>query len=278
MSPLKFENILGYRVANQGIEPSVNQVVSWLESGEHKTFVCANPHSLVLAAKDSLFDEAIHSADLVTPDGVGIILASKILGGIIRERVTGSDIFTGLSRALNRRTGYSYFFLGSTEETLDKIHQKLVVDYPNIQFVGSHSPPYKSAFNKEDNRLMIEAINAAKPDVLWVGMTAPKQETWIHQNRDKLDVKFIGAIGAVLDFYVGNVKRSHPIFLKFGLEWLPRLLQEPRRLWKRNFISSPKFMYRVICHKINGEKNLILSKPKTKALFAGANSRQQKRS
>ena len=100
---------------------------------------------------------------------------------------------------------------------------------------------------------MIEAVNTAKPDVLWVGMTAPKQEKWIYQNRDKLDVKFIGAIGAVFDFYAGTVKRPHPIFQKMGLEWLPRLCSEPRRLWRRNFVSNPLFMLRVIKARLKGQ-------------------------
>ena len=106
-------------------------------------------------------------------------------------------------------------------------------DFPNIK-VTTHSPPFKPEFSEEDNRQMIEAINQASPDVLWVGMTAPKQEKWIYQNKDKLNVKFIGAIGAVFDFYAGTVKRSSPWFQKHGLEWLPRLLQEPRLLWYRN--------------------------------------------
>ena len=93
---------------------------------------------------------------------------------------------------------------------------------------------------------MIEAINAAAPDVLWVGMTAPKQEKWIYRNRDRLDVGFIGAIGAVFDFYAGNIKRSPMLFQKCGLEWLPRLLQEPRRLFRRNFVSSPLFLWRLM--------------------------------
>lgn len=99
----------------------------------------------------------------------------------------------------------------------------------------------------------------AKPDILWVGMTAPKQEKWIYKNRDKLDVKFIGAIGAVFDFYAGKVKRSHPAFQKMGLEWLPRLLQEPQRLWRRNFVSNPKFMFDVMIHRVKYGKTA--SKP-----------------
>jgi N-acetylglucosaminyldiphosphoundecaprenol N-acetyl-beta-D-mannosaminyltransferase len=151
-----------------------------------------------------------------------------------------------LSAALNKEKGRRYFFLGSTEKNLIKIKEKMNEDYPNITVAGTYSPPFKPEFSEEENQLMIDAIIRARPDVLWVGMTAPKQEKWIFQNKDKLNVKFIGAIGAVFDFYSGNVKRSHPFFQKLGLEWLPRLLRQPRRLWRRNFISNPLFLLRVM--------------------------------
>jgi N-acetylglucosaminyldiphosphoundecaprenol N-acetyl-beta-D-mannosaminyltransferase len=252
------ENILGYKVISQQPKQCIDLIGGWLDSGEiGKVFVCANPHSLVGAKNDLLFQQAIHNADLVTPDGVGIIIASKILGGKIRDRVTGSDIFWGLSARLNETGGRSYFFLGSTEETLAAIRDKMAVEYPNIRFAGSYSPPYKAEFSAEDSRKMVVAVNAARPDVLWVGMTAPKQEKWIYQHREQLEVKFIGAIGAVFDFYIGKVRRSHPFFQRIGLEWLPRLLQEPRRLFKRNFVSSPLFLLRVFAQKfgrIGGSK------------------------
>lgn len=244
-------NILGYDVTDKTAEACIDQILSWLRLEDSaKVVVCANPHSLVLAESDKVFQQAIHHADLVTPDGAGIVLASKILGGNIHERVTGSDIFRGLSERLNETGGKSYFFLGSTAETLASIKGKMAVEFPNIRFAGSYSPPYRQEFSETDSRLMIEAVNAACPDVLWVGMTAPKQEKWIFLYRDHLNVKFIGAIGAVFDFYVGNVKRSHPIFQKMGLEWLPRLVQEPRRLFRRNFVSSPLFLWRVLRQKL----------------------------
>jgi len=252
MSLLKSENILGYPISSNSVQSCIEQIATWLESGDQKNFVCANPHSLMVAEKDHIFCKAIHSADMLTPDGVGIIIASKLLGGRIKERVTGSDVFEGVNNILNNRKNYRYFFLGSSPETLDMIRDRLTEDCPNIVFAGAYSPPYKDVFNEEDNRLMVEAINAARPDVLWVGMTAPKQEKWVYQNSKKLDVKFIGAIGAVFDFYVGNVNRPHPIYQKIGLEWLPRLIHEPRRLWRRNFVSSPQFILKVLKQKING--------------------------
>lgn len=247
---LPTENILGYHVVCMPPEQCCQQVESWITGDtEQKVFVCANPHSLVMAREDTTFQHAIHTADLVTPDGAGIILASKLLGGRIRQRVTGSDIFWGLSDRLNKAGSKSYFFLGSNDATLTAIQEKMAKEYPGVRFAGSYSPPYKPAFSEEDSRKMVEAVNNASPDVLWVGMTAPKQEKWIYQHRDQLNVKFIGAIGAVFDFYVGNVKRSHPVFQQMGLEWLPRLLQEPRRLFRRNFISSPLFVAMVLAQR-----------------------------
>lgn len=252
MQKLNIENILGYPVISNNFEECLTVIDGWLDhSPNEKTFVCANPHSLYEASKDDLFKKSLLDADLITPDGAGILLASKFLGGDIRQRITGSDVFFGLSEYLNKKKKGKYFFLGSTEDTLAQIRDKMAADYPGIQLAGTYSPPFKPVFDEADNDSMIEAINAVNPDVLWVGMTAPKQEKWIFENRGRLNVKFIGAIGAVFDFYVGNVKRSHPVFQKMGLEWLPRLIQEPKRLWRRNFVSSPMFLLKVFKQKFS---------------------------
>lgn len=243
----RLENIFSYKVSTDSKEGCVERILDWMASGDKgRYFVCANPHSLEVAREDRIFHEAIQNADLVVPDGVGIVLASRILGGKIRERVTGSDIFGGLSSAMNRARKGSVFFLGSTEANLVSIRKKISADFPHVKVAGTYSPPFKSEFSPDDNEKMVETINRARPDVLWVGMTAPKQEKWIYRNRDRMDVRFIGAIGAAFDFYTGNVKRSHPVFQRLGLEWLPRLLREPRRLWRRNLVSNPRFLLRVI--------------------------------
>lgn len=256
------ESILGYSVDSCGRASCLKAIEEWATAGgAARWLACLNPHSYVVACDDQAFACALHNADWLIPDGVGIVLASKLLGATINERVTGSDIFWGLHKALDRQGGVRVFFLGSTEETLAMIVEKMIHDYPNITVAGTYSPPYKSVFSAEENRSMIAAVNQAKPDVLWVGMTAPKQEKWIYQSREQLDVKFIAAVGAVFDFYTGKVRRSHPLFQKLGLEWLPRLLQEPKRLFRRNFISSPLFLIRVFAHKyarcLNQLKQLV---------------------
>ncbi len=257
MRNLITENILNCAVVTDPLDGCLDVIFEWLErEGGERVFVCANPHSLVLAEKDPVFKAAIQSADLVTPDGAGIVLASRILGGNIKQRITGSDIFAGLSRRLNSRGGRAvrYFFLGSTEETLSAIKTRMAVDYPGIEIAGTYSPPFKASFSEDDSCKMIAAVNRAAPDVLWVGMTAPKQEKWVYQHRDKLKVKFIGAIGAAFDFYTGNVKRSHPAFQKMGLEWLPRLVRDPRRLYDRTLVSAPRFLMLVVRQRL-GKKD-----------------------
>lgn len=252
------EDVLGYPITTQDTDACVEQILVWIASEEKGRYlVCGNPHSLEIARSDGLFREAIRRADLITPDGVGMVLASRILGGNIRDRVTGSDIFWGLSRKLNQEGGYRYFFLGSTEENLSRIQHKLRNDYPNIQVAGSFAPPFKEEFSPQENRAMVEAVNKTRPDVLWVGMTAPKQEKWIYQHKDRLDVGFTGAIGAVFDFYAGTVKRSRPWFQEHGFEWLPRWLHQPRRLWYRNVVSFPSFVMRATLQRLSNNRGEI---------------------
>ena len=248
------ENILGYGVNARAVPQCVDSVFAALrraEAGRHCAWLaCMNPHSYAVALKDAPFADALRDADWLVPDGAGVVMASRLLGGTISERVTGSDVFQGLHQRMNAAGGMSVFFLGATEETLAQIRERMARDYPAIRVAGTYSPPFKPAYSSAEIDAMIDAINAVEPDVLWVGMTAPKQEKWIFENRARLKVKFAGAVGAVFDFYTGRVKRSHPVFQRLGLEWLPRLIQQPRRLWRRMFVSAPVFVWHVLLQRL----------------------------
>jgi N-acetylglucosaminyldiphosphoundecaprenol N-acetyl-beta-D-mannosaminyltransferase len=242
---------LQYSISSGGLQEDVSQALNFARTSKIAHYMaCANPHSLVVASTDSAFKVALQSADILVPDGAGIVLAAKILNLPIKERVAGSEFFLTLSDMAEKNGGLKYFFLGSREDVLQRIRERLNAEYPSIEVCGTYSPPYKEEFDDDDNKTMIDLINKAKPDVLWVGMTAPKQEKWIFKNRDKLTVPFTAAIGAVFDFYAGTVKRPSPLWQKRGLEWLGRLIQEPRRLWRRNFISMPIFLYWVLKEKL----------------------------
>lgn len=246
-----FEDIIGYPVTTLSRTAILNRVADWLdESGPARVFACANPHSLHVAESDPEFRNALLEADLLTPDGIGIVIGSKLLGGHIHDRITGHDVFEDTCELLHTHGG-SVFFLGSTTEVLQKIVDRLQKDYPNLRVAGTYSPPFREEFTPQDDIEMIAAVNTSCADVLWVGMTAPKQEKWIARNVCQLDVRFIGAIGAVFDFYAGTVPRSPILFRRLGLEWLPRLLQQPGRLWRRNFVSNPAFVKRVLAARMN---------------------------
>jgi N-acetylglucosaminyldiphosphoundecaprenol N-acetyl-beta-D-mannosaminyltransferase len=233
-------NILGYDVfagTKEVFADGVKGVVNTL-----------NPHSYVLARKDRQFSEALRAADWLIPDGVGIQYAARVLVQRRIEKIAGSDLHEIVLKSLDGRSG-SCFYLGSSEKTLELIRQRIAGEHPSVR-VGTFSPPFRAVFTGEENREMTDAVNDFAPDVLFVGMTAPRQEKWVHENRERLNVPLICSVGAVFDFYAGTVKRSGKFWIRMGLEWLPRLLREPRRLWRRNFISTPMFLWYVAVEKM----------------------------
>lgn len=250
-------NLFGYRISHRGIQADVDRACRFIASGGQPRYLaCANPHSLVVAGTDRDFSRALRGSDLLIPDGAGILLAGKVLNLPIAERVTGSEFFGCLTRRLAEQGGARYFFLGSSEKVLGLIVKRMTKEYPEITVCGVLSPPFRGRFSPEENAAMLAAVNAARPDVLWVGMTAPKQEKWIHENRDQLQVPFVAAIGAVFDFYAGTKRRSSLLWRRLGLEWLPRFLREPRRLWERNLRSNPVFLYWLAREKIKSSRSL----------------------
>jgi N-acetylglucosaminyldiphosphoundecaprenol N-acetyl-beta-D-mannosaminyltransferase len=165
------------------------------------------------------------------------------LGGEIHKRITGSDVMAGISERWNALPGRSFFFLGSSIEVLEKIKSRMTRTYPNIEVRGVYAPPFNKEFSAVENDRIIESVNRARPTVLWVGMTAPKQEKWVQQHRHRLNVPLIAAVGAVFDYVAGTKKRASAAAQSFGLEWLPRLFREPRRMWRRNVVSTPIFLH-----------------------------------
>lgn len=250
---MKKEDILGYDVNTFSVDGCAEEVFQLLQQGKRGWLACFNPHSYVLSLKDKIFIRALKDADWLVPDGSGVVLASRILGGSIKQRVTGSDVFSGLNRRMNEAGGMRVFFLGSTDETLARIREKMAKDYPNVKIAGVYSPPFREVFSSAEISTMVKAVNSAAPDVLWVGMSAPKQEKFILENRARLNAKFVAAVGAVFDFYAGNVRRDPDSwFVRHGMEWLTRLVQEPGRLWRRMFVSAPVFVWHVVKQRFKG--------------------------
>jgi|CXWL01.1.fsa_nt_gi N-acetylglucosaminyldiphosphoundecaprenol N-acetyl-beta-D-mannosaminyltransferase len=214
-------------------------------------FACANPHSLAVAQQDGMFRAALTQANFVVADGIGVTMMSRLVGVHIGPRITGTDYFRTVLNVLQRREGGRVFFFGSSQRVLDLISARFASEYPSLTLCGTLSPPYGTWSEKENHR-MVETINEARPDVLWVGMTAPKQEKWVEANRRQLTAAVIGSIGAVFDFYAGTYSRAPQWICNIGLEWGYRFMLEPRRMWERNFVSAPKFVWLVVRRHVLG--------------------------
>lgn len=210
-----------------------------------------NAHSYNTAQKDALFAEALTCGDVLIPDGASIVKACRWLKAKSqpRERIAGWDLFMTEMERLNAKGGRC-MFMGSSEKVLGMIKRRAAVDWPNIQ-VETYSPPYKPEFSAEDSRAITDAINRAAPDLLWIGMTAPKQEKWTYAHWDELDIHcHTGTIGAVFDFFARTVKRAPLWWQEHSLEWLYRLIKEPRRMWRRYIIGNMLFVKNITVEKV----------------------------
>ena len=203
-----------------------------------------NAHSFNTAKKDKLFAEALTNGDVLIPDGVSIVKACRRIKAKSQPkgRIAGWDLFEFEMSKLEKKGG-TVMFMGSSQKVLDLIVKRAAKVYPHLKVV-TYSPPYKPEFSDEDNKAIIDAINNANPDLLWIGMTAPKQEKWTYSHWKELNIHcHVGTIGAVFDFFAGTVERAPIWWQEHGLEWLYRLLKEPKRMWRRYIIGNTLFLW-----------------------------------
>lgn len=227
------------------MEDSIKLIEEFIaDKGKHQVCV-PNVYTTVLMQKDDEFKKFHNSCSLAVADGTPLVWLSRLYSKPIPERVAGPDLFKEFIKRTARK-GYNFFFLGTTTPLLKKMIENLKEKYPSLKIAGYYSPPFMKEFPEEENQKMIKIINKAKPDVLWVGLTAPKQEKWIGSNLDRLDVPVSIGVGAAFDFVAGSVRRAPNWIQKIGLEWFYRLCQEPKRLWKRYLIGNTIFIWLVL--------------------------------
>lgn len=240
--------LLGVRIGARSLPQLVAAAqAAMAERREIFTFACANPHSLVIAREDTQFHAALDQASAVVADGVGCKVAAALCGTDVGPRITGSDFFLAIMASLERRGGKAFFF-GSSDGALAQLAERVARDFPRVMIMAL-SPPFRP-WSREENDRMIGSIRAFNPDVLWVGMTAPKQEKWVAENAALLQVPVVGSIGAVFDYYAGVTHRAPEWICNLGLEWLYRLPREPKRLWRRTFVSAPQFLWFVLLERL----------------------------
>lgn len=241
----KYLFIGGIRLDKSGYDDTCEFIDECIRKKDIAHIVSINVDVLVKAIKDPELKEIIDNSALALVDSRNILFASYLLRKYLGENVPGSDFLPRFSNVAACRK-YKIFFLGATAGVADKTARILIEKNPGLQVVGTYSPPYGFEKNDNENQKIIEIIKEADPDILFVAFGAPKQEKWIAEYKKEYKVPVSMGIGATLDFIAGNVKRAPRWMQSCGIEWLWRLLQEPKRLWKRYLIGNTIFIWIVL--------------------------------
>lgn len=234
------ESVLGFPIAVNSFAEQVDLIMQWGQQRLSRVICVANVHMLMEARWNDTFAKVLHHADLLTPDGMPLVWTLNLLRKATHDRVAGMYILKEVCRQ-SSLSGLSVYFLGTDEDTLDKIRQRLAVDYPKLKVAGMQPLPFRPLTAEEDVQV-VQSISDSHAGIVFVALGCPKQELWMHQHRSKIKATMVG-IGGVFPIYAG-IKKQAPIWVQTsGLEWLYRLIQEPGRLWQRYFKTIPPFIY-----------------------------------
>lgn len=241
--------VAGTGISNVSLSETLSLFSSWIEEGQKKR-VCVTPVNCVVWANRSPSLRKIYNeADLTLCDGVPLLWAARFLGEKLKGRVTGLDLMPRFAE-LAAEKGYRMFLLGAKEGVGEQLAACLQRQYPGIKICGIYVPPMMPRFSQEENDKMVAAVNAAAPDILWVSLTAPKQDYWIYDNFERLDAKVLVGVGGAFEVTAGLIERA-PIWMqRAGAEWLYRLLKEPKRLWRRYLLEAPQILPMLIRQKM----------------------------
>ncbi len=215
---------------------AVSRLMDWIHTDEtpsHHYVVTPNVDHTVMLQEDQSFRAAYDEADLILADGMPVVLASRLLRKPLPERVTGADLVPALFEAATEERPVTAYLLGAMPGVAETAAEKIEQKWASVRIVGTYSPPFGFENDDEENAAILERIREAKPDVLVVGLGAPKQELWVHKHREQITAKISLCVGATIDFLAGNTPRAPRWMQRVGMEWMFRVLSEPRRLFKR---------------------------------------------
>lgn len=247
-------NILGTKVSRHNL-PETIELMSGAIRNKEKLRIAVTPVNCILwARKNDKLRRIYNTAGIVCADGIPVVWASKMLEKPIRGRVTGLDLLPEFAKVAADEN-FSFFFLGAAEGVGESLVTALKEKYPGLKIAGMYSPPFAVRFSDEENQRIIGKINRSNADILWVSLTAPKQDYWIANHFDKLDVSVAIGVGAAFDVVAGNIKRAPLWMQKWGLEWFYRLIKEPRRLFGRYLLEAPVFIPLIIKQIISDKKS-----------------------
>jgi|HubBroStandDraft_4_1064222.scaffolds.fasta_scaffold11574_2 exopolysaccharide biosynthesis WecB/TagA/CpsF family protein len=233
--------VLGVRTHAVQVKQVVGRMQEWIRERDGcRSVAAADMHCIVEAQHDSSFKNILNATDMVVPDGMPLVWMGRRHGHILRRRVYGPDLLLAFCEKSAGR-GYRHFFYGGGPGIAERLAASLGTRFPGLNVVGTCSPPFRTLSADEDAEI-VEMINRAAPDVLWVGLGAPKQERWMHEHKDRLRVPVLVGIGAAFDLLSGKRKQAPSWMREHGCEWFFRLLQEPRRLWRRYLVYGTQFI------------------------------------
>ncbi|RXF70952.1 WecB/TagA/CpsF family glycosyltransferase [Hansschlegelia zhihuaiae] len=239
MTPARVD-LLGVHVSLIRMDDAVDAMASWIAERSRRYVCITGVHGVIESRRDR-FLQALHNrADMVTPDGMPLVWLARRLGHDHIERVYGPDLMLALT-ALSPARGYRHFYYGGAPGVAERLRDRLSEAHPGLQVVGLISPPFRELSAEEDEET-VRTINEARPDILWVGLSTPKQERWMAAHRERIEAPVMVGVGAAFDFLAGVKSQAPEWMRKRGLEWLFRLCSEPRRLWRRYLHIVPAFL------------------------------------
>ncbi len=233
-------NIMGVNIAAINMEWLLDYLEKNISEIKGDYICVSNVHTTVTSFEDAAYCAIQNGGLMAIPDGGPLSTVGQKRGHKNMERTTGPSLM-GEIFEISAKKGYRHYFYGSKEETLELLQKKLMEKYPEIQIAGMYSPPFRPLTEEED-KVIIERINETKPDFVWVGLGAPKQEKWMAAHQGKIDGLMLG-VGAGFDYYAENIKRAPMWMQKHNLEWVYRLVQDPKRLFKRYWSTNTKFIW-----------------------------------
>jgi N-acetylglucosaminyldiphosphoundecaprenol N-acetyl-beta-D-mannosaminyltransferase len=242
--PLPRADVLGIRVSAISMASAVHTIDEWITRREPHYVCVTGVHGVMESQRDQALLQIHNAAGLVTPDGMPLVWLSRLQGFRQVERVYGPDLMLAVCERSATR-GHRHFFYGGAPGVAEMLASRLQWRFPGLQVAGLYSPPFRALIPEEDEAV-VKRINALQPDIVWVGMSTPKQERWMAEHVGRLSASALIGVGAAFDFHAG-LKRQAPRWMqRSGLEWLFRLLSEPRRLWRRYLVNNPWFLWLVL--------------------------------
>ncbi len=240
-------NVLGVGVSAINMGRALDMLDHWITHDERNYVCVTGVHGVMESQRHPELRQIHNAAGLVTPDGMPLVWLLKLEGHKSVDRVYGPDLMLAtFERSQERR--YKNFLYGSSEQCLSHLRGNLQRRYPGVPIVGTHSPPYRSLTEEEDDQV-VDMINSSGAQIVWVGLSTPKQEQWMSAHRGRLNAPVLIGVGAAFDIHAGLLRQAPRAFQRCGLEWLYRMAMEPKRLWRRYLANNPRFVLSLLGQK-----------------------------